>query len=773
MKESTVTVALIGNPNTGKSTLFGALVGIHQHVGNYPGVTVEKKTGRMEHAGQRFELVDLPGLYSLAARSRDEMVAVEVLMQQQADIGAVDAVLCIVDASNLERHLYLVSQVLELGLPTVVAVNMLDVAASRGIKLELRHLQSRLGVHVVPIQANRGHGIDELKAALLEAVAHGPRADVSLFPEVFEEETHNLQALLAAQGCHALRYNCRQAAPASPRTEEPSPALLPPALVRRLLLDVSGYFQNVFLPDADQRFLGPLQSARQRVEAGGCPIPAVETTVRYAWARSMLQGVVSEPKEFLVTATDRIDRVLTHKVFGLVVFAAVMVMVFQSVFVWARPLMDAIGAGFDMLGEWVGSRLSEGALQSLVVNGVIGGVGGVLQFLPQILILFTFIALLEDCGYMARAAFLMDRVMVRAGLSGRSFIPMLSSFACAVPGIMAARVIENERDRLTTILVAPLLTCSARLPVYALLIAAFVPATAYCGGWVGLQGLTLAGLYVLGIVAAVSVALVLKRTILRGATPPLVMEMPSYKWPSPRTVIMRVAERGWIFLRTAGSLILAISIVVWAASYYPHSPSVVRQELQQKNALETRLKSFNPEPATSFNPKPTATAPDKADIEAKLAQLNNEIAAKYQQHSILGRMGKAIEPAVRPLGWDWRIGCAVIASFPAREVVVATLGVVYGLGEKFESKSDESRRALGARLQHAVWEGTDRPVFTLPVALSIMVFFALCAQCAATLAVIRRETNSWRWPIFAFSYMTVLAYIGAFVTYQVGTWLRL
>jgi ferrous iron transport protein B len=767
--DSTITVALIGNPNTGKSTLFGALVGIHQHVGNYPGVTVEKKTGRMEYEGRRFELIDLPGLYSLAARSRDEMVAVEVLLQRQADVGQVDVVLCIVDASNLERHLYLLSQVLELELPTVVAVNMLDVAASRGIKLELRHLQNRLNVPVVPIQANRGKGIEEIKSALLEALHRGPRAEVSLFPEVFEKETRDLQLLLATKGCHAAhagRAKVSATVPTAagngqpPHSEGPSRPLLPPALVRRLLLDMSGYFQSTLLPNADEQFLRPLHSARARAEGGGCPIPAIETTVRYGWARSMLQGVVVEPKEFATTASDRIDRLLTHKVLGLILFALLMLMVFQSVFVWARPLMDAIGAGFDALGDWVGSRMSEGALQSLVVNGVIGGVGGVLQFLPQILILFTFIALLEDCGYMARAAYLMDRVMVRAGLSGRSFIPMLSSFACAVPGIMAARVIENERDRLTTILVAPLLTCSARLPVYALLIAAFVPPTTFLGGWLGLQGLTLAALYVLGIVAAVTVALILKRTMLRGATPPFVMEMPSYKWPSPRTVALRVTERAWIFLRTAGSLILAISIVVWAAAYYPHNPSVVRDELQQKEALDAQAKA----------------APDdalRADLEAKAEQLNNEIAAKYQQHSILGWMGKAIEPAVRPLGWDWRIGCAVIASFPAREVVVATLGVVYGLGEKFETKSDESRRALGARLQHAVWDGTARPVFTLPVALSIMVFFALCCQCAATLAVIRRETNSWRWPAFAFSYMTGLAYVGAFITYQVGTWLRL
>ena len=404
--------------------------------------------------------------------------------------------------------------------------------------------------------------------------------------------------------------------------------------------------------------------------------------------------------------------------------------------------------------------MSEGALRSLLAVGVIGGVGGVVQFLPQILILFTFIALLEDCGYMARAAFLMDRLMVRAGLSGRSFIPMLSSFACAVPGIMAARVIENERDRLTTILVAPLLTCSARLPVYTLLIAAFVPSAEYLGGWIGLQGLTLAALYVLGIVAAVLVALVLKRTILRGATPPFVMEMPSYKWPSPRTVAIRVTERAWIFLRTAGSLILAISIVVWAAAYYPHKPGDVREETQHKAKLEAEMQAT------------PGDSPRRAEIDQELTKWDNQIAAKYQQHSVLGIMGKTIEPVVRPLGWDWRIGCAVIASFPAREVVVATLGVVYGLGRKFDAKSEEGRGALRARLKDAKWDGTENQVFTVPVALSLMVFFALCAQCAATLAVIRRETNSWRWPVFAFSYMTGLAYFGALITYQVGTWLQ-
>jgi ferrous iron transport protein B len=360
-------------------------------------------------------------------------------------------------------------------------------------------------------------------------------------------------------------------------------------------------------------------------------------------------------------------------------------------------------------------------LHSLLVNGVIGGAGSIFAFLPQILILFAFLSLLEDCGYMARTAFLMDRIMVRVGLSGKSFIPLLSSFACTVPGIMATRVIENERDRLTTILVAPLLTCSARLPIYALMIAAFIPAQSYCLGLLSLQGLTLAALYLLGIAAAVAFAMLFKRTILRGQTPPFVMELPSYKWPSPRTVFFRAADRGWIFLRCAGTLILAVSILIWAALYYPHNPRLSHSE--------------------------------------------------QQQYSILGRAGRILEPVVKPLGWDWRIGCAVLASFPARESVVATLGVMYHIDDASSDGSPKSLEAWSQKLRSATWDGTDRPVYTTATAFSIMVFFALCAQCGATLAVIRRETNSWRWPTFTFAYMTILAYSAAFVTYQLGTWL--
>lgn len=733
-----LTVALIGNPNTGKSTLFGGLVGVRQHVGNYPGVTVEKKTGRLEFAGRTFEIVDLPGLYSLAPRSRDEMVAVDLLVGRRRHEPPIDAILCIIDASNLQRNLYLVSQILEVGLPTVVAVNMLDVADDHGIRVDVARLERRLGVPVATIQANRMIGLPQLKTLLARAIekptcsgqepatdklscpnvcrcgccnasplvsvsdADGSDAMVSVprFPEAFEAEVARLKAELATSGAKTP---------------------LPDWLLRRLLLDVNGYLQKAVLHGRRGDWTRWLDASRAALTAAGCPIPTVETNIRYDWARRVLDGVSTEPQQYKITATDRIDRVLTHRFWGMAVFVAIMLTIFQAVFVGARPAMEWIQAATGAVGGWIESSMPEGAVRSLVVDGVVGGVGGVLGFLPQILVLFAFLAVLEDCGYMARSAYLMDRVMARVGLSGKSFIPLLSCFACAVPGIMATRVIANERDRLTTILVAPLLTCSARLPVYAMLIAAFIPAQTYFGGLVNLQGLTLAGLYLLGILTAVAFALLFKRTLLRGQRPPFVMELPSYKWPSPRTVLFRMVERGWMFVRCAGTLILVVSILVWAALYYPHTPHATHQQ--------------------------------------------------QQRDSYLGQAGRVIEPVVRPLGWDWRIGCAVIASLPAREIVVATMGVMYHMDDSSGAHPPATNAAWGEKLRGVTWDGSDRPVFTVPVALSIMVFFALCAQCAATLAVIRRETNSWRWPIFTFSYMTALAYLGAMATYQLGTWL--
>jgi ferrous iron transport protein B len=771
--KSLLTVALIGNPNTGKSTLFSALAGVHQRVGNYPGVTVEKKTGRMDFAGVHYELIDLPGLYSLAPRSRDEMVAVDLLVGRQSDCEPVDALVCIVDASNLERNLYLASQVLELGLLTILAVNMLDVANSRGVSIDLPQLEKRLGIPVVAVQANRRMGIADLKAALAKTVQKKVSLQAgaeSLFPKVFEQSVSKLQQLAS---------------------EADSP--LPDFLARRLLLDTSGYLErrlsNKF-PDEIGQWLA---AEREHLSGADCPIPGIETAVRYAWVHRMLDGVVTTPSHIQQTVSDRIDHILTHRFWGLFIFALVMLTIFQSVFVGARPLMEIIEQLTKTVGGWVESSMSEGAVRSLLVDGLVGGAGAVLAFLPQILVLFFFLAILEDCGYMARAAFLMDRIMSRVGLSGKSFIPMLSSFACAVPGIMAARVIENERDRLTTILVAPLLTCSARLPIYALLIAAFVPERSFFGGILRLQGLVLTSLYVLGIVTAVTAAMLMKRTITRGPILPFMLELPSYKWPSLRTIVLRVGERCWLFLRCAGTLILTVSIVVWAALYYPHNSPVAaalkmkQQEIQQRidklnNLAHSREGEAPAEPRDASRspatlsarrePRPPEVTQDMAikAAEKELVEVRQEITGAYQRDSILGRAGHFIEPIVKPLGWDWRIGCAVLASFPAREVVVATLGVIFNAGDA-EEDSETGNILLKERLQTATWPDSHRPLFTVPTALSVLVFFALCAQCAATLAVMRRETNSWRWPAFTFGYMTTLAYLGALLTYQLGTWL--
>lgn len=756
-----LTVALLGNPNTGKSTLFSALVGIHQRVGNYPGVTVEKKTGQMEHAGQHYTLIDLPGLYGLSPRSRDEMVVVGVLLGWYQDSAPVDAVICIMDASNLQRNLYLLSQVLELGLPTVVALNMMDVAQGQGIRIDVRQLQHHLGVPVVPMQAHRGIGVAEFKEALAQAVQTGPPTLTSPLPEA----VHNEVARLAAWGGqpggtgwpghrHRHRFGRRRALEG--RLPGPPPAWL----LQRLLLDVTGQLEALLPPAAVAGIRGALQAARHRLSEAGYKIPGVETAARHQWIARVLGAAVAQPEQYKPTATDLADRLLTHRVWGTLVFAALLLAIFQAVFVLPEPLTGGIEAGTRLLGRWLETTMPPGALRSLLIGGVLAGVGNVLSFLPQIAMLFLFIALLEDCGYMARAAFLMDRLMSRAGLSGKSFIPLLSCFACTIPGIMATRVIEDERDRLTTILVAPLVTCSARLPVFTLLIAAFVPRQHYLGGLLNLQGLTLVGLYGLGIASAVAVAKVLKGSVFKGSTPPFLMELPTYKWPSARTVAIRVVERALSFVRFAGTMILAVSILVWAAMYYPHDAQTVEAPFRaRKEMIESQLDALGPSDGR------------RAELLAQRAALEREIAAAYQRQSLLGRFGRLVEPVFRPLGWDWRIGAAVIASLPAREIVVATLGVIFNFGQQEDFHGLQEAAGPQARLQAATWEKTDRPLFTVPVALSIMVFFALCAQCAGTLAVIRRETGTWRWPIVTFGYMTALAYLGALVTFRLASWL--
>jgi ferrous iron transport protein B len=742
-----IRIALVGNPNTGKSTLFNALAGTQQKVGNYPGVTIEKHVGEFRYDGQGFEIFDLPGTYSLAPRAPDEMLTVDVLLGRRAGQVPPDVVLLIVDATNLHRNLYLVSQVLSCGIPTVVALNKVDLAAGQGIEMDVAELARRLGVPVVAIQANRGQGIEALKSALHTASTHPATEAENPFPAVFQEHTDRL----------ARSLNADRAEP------------LPRFLVERLILDSNdGYLEQQLLPPSAEAQRAELAAVRRSLTDQGLTIPGVETTARYAWVGRMLEGAVHVPDHEHLTVSDRLDAILTHKVWGSLVLLGVMCLLFSSIFVLADPLMGVVDHGITALAEAVSARMPAGALRSLVVDGAIGGVGAVVIFLPQILILFAFIAVLEDCGYMARAAYLMDRLMASVGLSGRSFIPLLSSFACAVPGILATRVIENRRDRLATILIAPLMSCSARLPVYVILIGAFVPTRRYLGGLLGLQGLTLLAMYLVGIVTAVAVAWLLKKTLLRGETPPFVLELPTYKVPSVKTVLARMSERGWDFLYGAGTLIFSITIIVWALAYYPRSDKLVVDGIAAERAqLAARMVE-----AEVGSPAHLEAQAALADFD-RPENLDHLSASLYQQYSLLGRAGQWIEPVVRPLGWDWRIGCAVIASFPAREVVMGVLGVVYRLGGDLDVRDSADQSLLRERLKAARWDDTGLAVFNLPVALSLMVFFALCAQCAATLAVIYRETGSWRWPVFTFAYMTSLAYVGALVTYQGASYLGL
>jgi ferrous iron transport protein B len=736
----TLTAALVGNPNTGKTTLFNALTGLRQHVGNYPGVTVELKKGHARLGQSAIDLIDLPGTYSLAARSPDEMVAVDLLLGQRPEEPAPDVIVSIVDASNLERHLYLTSQLMDLGVPVVLAVNMTDVATRHGLKLDLGRLAGQLGVPVVPIQANRGKGLEELKRALCDAVESHKAPAGPAFPAACEAEVAALRESL--------------------------PVEMSPFLLRRLLLDVGGYTEERFAKRFGDDVRDRVAAARRRLADAGCAVPAVEARTRYAWVRQKLAGCVERPAQRPVTWSERLDRALTHRLWGTLIFLALMFCVFQAIFTWALPLMSQIDALKEWVADGIRGVMDPGPLRNLLTDGVVKGVGSVLVFLPQILILFGFIAVLEDCGYMARAAFLMDKIMSRVGLNGKSFIPLLSSVACAVPGIMATRTIENRRDRLATILVAPLMSCSARLPLYMLLIGVFLS-----DPW-WLPGVALFGMYLIGLIVAPLVALALKRTLLRGQTPVFVMEMPGFKWPQLKTLLRRMFDAGWAFIRRAGTIILASMVLVWALLYFPASGpdggSYDQQTDRAREALEQHQKESD---AMAVVGSPAAAAlrqPALDDEEDALNRLHGD----WKRQSLLGRAGRALEPVFAPLGWDWKIGMAALASFPAREVVVGTLGIIYNQGDvdpkAIREADNPAETPLGKAIEKEWSQDPVRAKYRIPVALSLMVFFALCCQCVSTLAVIRRETNSWSWPVFTFVYMTALAYIGALVTFQVG-----
>jgi ferrous iron transport protein B len=706
------TIAVVGNPNAGKSSVFNRLTGLRQSTANYPGVTVERKVGRATFGARSFDLIDLPGTYSLSPSSMDERIAVSVLFGHVPGTARPDAVLAVIDATRLYQGLYLLQQLVELGRPTLVALTMSDAAEIEGIKIDLERLQKLLGgITVCPIVATTGRGFDALKSALAGILEAEPPRPIDHW-SALREAAEPLQANLTAAG---LKVH--------------------PTEIERWLIDGEVALSGLVLPAG---FDSDLARARAALFGAEPPL-AVEARQRYRWVRETLAQVQS-PGSRIVRRSAALIESINRPWPATLLFVASMAIVFQAVFAWAEPFMNLIDAAFGGLGSLLASILPAGLLSSFVVDGVIAGVGSVIIFLPQILILFLFIILLEDTGYLARAAFLVDRAMRSVGLSGQSVIPLLSSFACAVPAIMATRVIPNRRDRVATILAAPFMTCSARLPVYALLIAAFVPSRQI--GFLNLQGVVLFGLYVLGIVGGVGTALLLRRSALRGEDPTFILALPEFRLPNLRTVGMKLLDRVRVFLRRAGTVIFTVAVIVWALAYFPRSDAVEQAAVQARAAAAVALSGDA--------------------LDERLAQIDNEAAAQHLEQSWLGRAGHFVEPVFAPLGWDWRVSAAVIAGFPAREVVVAVLGTIYAVGD------DADERSLANRLTSATWPD-GRVVFTLPMVLGLLVFYAWCLQCAATLAVIRRETNSWRWPVFAWAYMTTLGYGAALLIFQLGS----
>ncbi|MBK9152930.1 MAG: ferrous iron transport protein B [Chloracidobacterium sp.] len=641
MNAEALTFALAGNPNAGKTTLFNALTGLRQKVANFPGVTVERKTGRWNIGGTTVHLIDLPGLYSLDASSIDEEIARKVLSGEAAGVEEPKVVIAVVDATNLERNLYLVTQILERGTPLVLAVTMVDVFEKQGHLLDFEKLSALLGVRAIPVDVRSGRGLSDLGKAAMD-LANGP------------------------QGVRPL----------------------------------------IAVPEDD----------------------ANPVFRRYRFISGVVQEAVRHNDNDAHALSEKIDHVLTHRFFGLVILLFILLLIFQTIFSWAALPMDLLDHGFGALADAARAAMPEGILADLVSDGIIAGVGGVLIFLPQILLLFLFISILEDSGYMARAAFLMDKLMSRVGLHGKAFLPLISSFACAIPGIMATRTIEDRRDRFATIMIAPFMSCSARLPVYTLMIAAFF-STQTIAGFISLGAVLMLGMYFLGIAAAIVTAFVFKRTILKAPTPPFIMEMPPYRMPNIRTVLQNMLERSWLFVKRAGTVILAISIILWALAYFPRTQA-------------------------GGDTGAGAAGASSTEVLAESRQL---------EHSFAGMLGRAIEPVIQPLGFDWKIGIALIASFAAREVLVSTLSIIYNVGKEANEESETLLSAIrGAR------HDDGSPAWTPLTAVTLMVFFVLAMQCMSTVAIVRRETNSWRWPLFMVVYMTFLAYAAAFVTYQGG-----
>ena len=693
-KTSIRTIALIGNPNCGKTTLFNELTGLRQKVGNYPGVTVEKKEGKILIDNEEITVLDLPGTYSLSANSPDEKVVTDILFGRIPKTPIPDIVVFVSDATNLERNLYLLSQVIDLKIPTVVALNMFDRIPDAGISIDTVMLQKEFGVPFFPMIASNGSGIKELLSAFENISLNTDVVRQWKLPEEVRIEHEELISILVA--------NEKMAEPAA--FHEAQLLLSTPKDITTFSDEYSG------------ETLSHLQRDHNNLQMNGINRHSVFVESRFRWTNSVYKkSVQHNAGRHQNTIHDSIDAVLTHRIWGFVIFFALMTVMFQTIFTWANYPMLLIGSAFDMLAHLVSTVIPQGDLQSLIARGIIGGVGAVVTFLPQILFLFLFLGFLEDTGYMARAAFIMDRVMNKVGLHGKSFIPLLSSFACAIPGIMATRTIENPRDRLVTILVAPLMSCSARLPVFSLLIASFIP-NILLFGFISLPAAVLISMYLLGLITALLTARLLKSTVLKGPKPAFIMELPPYRIPTIKNTLIHMWERSLLFLKNAGTIILGVSIVLWFLATYP--------------------------------------------------KMEEGTSSEKLSHSFVGRAGHAIEPVLKPLGFDWKIGIGIISSLLQREVFVGTLGTIYNI-----EHADEESATLKQQMQKDKDPVTGQPAFSILTALCIMVYYVLAMQCLSTVAVVRRETNGWKWPVLQFIYMTSLAYFGTFITYRVGLWI--
>lgn len=751
-------VVLTGNPNCGKTTLFNALTGLRARVGNYAGVTVERKEGALQGAAdsQPITILDLPGTYSLSPQSLDEQIARDVLFHRLPDVPAPNVVVVVVDASNLQRNLYYATQVIELGYRTIIALNMVDVAKEIGMEPDADALSKALGAPVVPLVASRGDGVGDLRARLV-TLASGqdstqtlePRSFLEL-PQVFGEAASKIESLLADRFPGRRRFSVAEAV---------------------LILSDDKILQA--RPDLYPNEIAiAVSESRKRLEDAGVDWRSSAIEARYARASAIQMAVTRQSSSDIETFSDRLDRILTHRIWGLIIFVGLMALMFESIFSLAQVPMDAIKDLVDWVASGVSQTLGPGDLSSLLANGIIKGVGSVIVFLPQICLLFLFISLLEDTGYMARAAFLMDRLMSRVGLHGKSFIPMLSSFACAIPGIMATRTIESPKDRLVTILVAPLMSCSARLPVYTVLIAACIPRISWLG-IIGLPGLTLLGMYLLGIVGALGMAGLFKKTLFPGEPAPLILELPPYKRPLVSVVLRHMWDRAKMFLQRAGTVILGINILLWFLATYPHQPELHATYAARRSAVfeEAQKSGLS---AHSLSDEKTLDEPSKTsarEYRNRLQQLSADEAGEALRGSYAGAAGHLLAPLLKPLGFDWKMGVGIVASFAAREVFVSTMSVVYNVGDA-QSEGDRSTSSLAEVMQRER-RPDGSPVYTPLTGVTLMVFYVFAMQCISTVAVVRRETNTWRWPLFQWLYMTGLAWVLAFITYQGGRFLGL